>query len=323
MITFLIKRLVWMLPLLLGITFLSFLLMKATPGDPTQVFTDPTIGAKDLIQLKKNLGLDQPVFIQYLKWLQNLMQGNFGYSFVTGQPVWSMILDRLPATLLLSISSLVLTFIITLPMGLISAYKADGFWDHLITITSFIGMALPTFWLGLMLMLLFSITLNWMPSSGFLSPHLLNASFFEKSVDILHHMVLPLITLLIGSLAGLTRYYRFGVLQVLSQDYIKAARARGISESKILYKHALKNAILPILTLLGLQLPELIGGAFVIEYLFAWPGMGKLGVDAVFARDYPVLMGTLVMSSVLILWGSLLSDLAYQWADPRIRNHDG
>ncbi len=316
--TLLKRRLFSSLPLLIGITFVSFALMVFSPGDPTAMLVNPQVSMEDVAQIRANLNLDKPLYQQYWHWLIQLVQGNFGYSFATGQPVLTTILERLPATLVLSISSLMAILAITFPLGLYSGYKKDSKVDHAITFFSFFGMALPSFWLGLMLILCFSLQLDLLPTSGYMDPFLQDASLFTQGLSIAKHLTLPLLTIIIGGIAGLTRYHRFGMILILDQDYIKAARARGLSETRILFKHAFKNAALPIITLLGLQLPGLIGGSFVIEYIFAWPGLGQLGVSAVFARDYPVIMGTLVMSSVLIILGNLLADIAYHAIDPRI-----
>ena len=179
-------------------------------------------------------------------------------------------------------------------------------------------MSIPTFWLGLMLMLMFSFGLDWFPTSGFMDPILYDAPWYQQVSSILHHMCLPLITIMVGAIAGLTRYNRFGIIKILGQDYITAARARGISEKNILFKHAFKNTLLPIITILGLDLPSIISGSYIIEYIFSWPGMGQLGVQAVFQRDYPILMATILFSSVLLIIGTLISDLCYAIADPRI-----
>jgi peptide/nickel transport system permease protein len=313
-----LKRLYWALPLLIGMTLIAFTLMHAAPGDPGTMFMDPNIGVTDLALIKKNLGLDKPMIQQYFAWLKHIMKGDFGYSYISKKPVLHAIIERLPATLLLSISSLILILIITFPLGLISGAKKDGKFDNLVTIFTFIGLSMPTFWLGLMLILLFSLKLDLLPTAGFMAPEYLEKNVFWQVLNILYHMVLPLLTILIGGLASLTRYYRFGVIAILNQEYIKAAKARGLNEQVILFKHAAKNAALPIVTILGLSLPGLIGGSFVIEYIFAWPGMGQLGISAVFARDYPILMGTILISSVLIIAGNLLADLAYSLIDPRI-----
>jgi peptide/nickel transport system permease protein len=316
--TYIFNRLLSAIPLIFGITFLSFLMMHLAPGDPTLMYLDPNVSAQDLDQVKKNLGLDQPLLMQYFYWLKELCQGNLGYSYVTGKPVVEAILERLPATLILSVASLVLILLITFPLGIICGYKKDTWVDDSITIFSFLGLSIPTFWLGLIFILIFSLQLNIFPTSGFLDPLLSDASFFKKASNIAYHMVLPLGTIIIGGIAGLIRYNRFSMIKILAQDYITSARARGLKESRILFKHALKNAMLPIITILGLDLPSLISGSFIIEYIFSWPGMGQLGVQAVFQRDYPILMATILFSSILIIVGNLLADIGYAYVDPRI-----
>lgn len=314
-----LRRLLSLIPLVIGITFVSFLIMKSAPGDPTVMFQDPSIQLQDLEQIKKNYGLDKPLLIQYGFWLKEALKGNLGFSYQTGKPVTLMIFERLPATLLLSITSLILILCITFPLGLLSGYKKDKLFDKLVTFFSFIGMALPTFWVGLILILMLSLKVNLFPTSGYLDPALSEAPLIRQALNIGHHMILPLITILIGGVAGLIRFNRFSIITILSQDYIHAARARGISENRILFKHALKNASLPIVTILGAGLSNLIGGSFIIEYIFSWPGMGQLGVNAVFARDYPVLMGSILFSSILIVVGNLAADISYNLIDPRVK----
>ncbi|MFH1542496.1 MAG: ABC transporter permease [bacterium] len=296
---FIFRRLLSLIPLLIGVSILSFFVMHLAPGDPTALFTDPNINPEDLARIRANFGLDKPVIIQYFYWLGNALRGNFGNSYTTGQPVMQEIGQRLPATLLLMSASYLLTLIITIPLGVISAVKKGSWFDNTVTVLSFAGMATPSFWLGLMLMLFFSVHLHWFPAVG---------SF-----------VLPLITMTIGSLAGLTRYQRAAMLEVLNQDYIRTARAKGLPERIVIYKHALRNALIPIVTILGLSLPGLFGGAFIIETIFAWPGMGRLGVMAIFQRNYPMIMGIVVMSAFLIILGNLLADIGYALVDPRIR----
>lgn len=312
------KRLLTMIPMILGITAVSFVLMQLAPGDPLAMMVDPSIHESDLAQVRENLGLNQPVWIQYWRWLLAVLQGDFGYSFVTGQPVLTVILDRLPATLLLSGSTMVLIVGITFPLGIWAGYKANTAVDHWITVLTFIGMSIPAFWLALVLLLMLSVQLEWFPLSGFQNYAVFEPTVWQQCASILHHMVLPLVTSVLGGLAGLTRYHRSGVVGILNRMYITAARSRGVGPSRLLFQHVAKNAALPIITLLGLMIPGLIGGSFVIEYIFAWPGMGQLGVSSVFARDYPVLMAILVFSSLLIMLGTLISDIVYQWADPRV-----
>ncbi|OGB87288.1 hypothetical protein A3J44_01110 [candidate division WOR-1 bacterium RIFCSPHIGHO2_02_FULL_45_12] len=296
---YVLKRLLQLMPLLIGVSLLSFFVMHLAPGDPTALFTDPNIDPVELARIRANWGLDKPIFIQYFYWLGNALRGNFGASYTTGLPVAKEIFERLPNTLLLMSSSFILTLLITIPLGVISAVKKGSWFDNFVTIFSFAGMAIPTFWIGLMLMLLFSVQLHWLPAVG--------------------NIALPLITMTVGSLAGLTRYQRAAMLEVLNQDYIRTARAKGLPERIVIFKHALRNALMPIVTILGLSLPDLFGGAFIVETIFAWPGMGRLGVMAIFQRNYPLIMGIVMFSAVLIMLGNLLADIGYALVDPRIR----
>jgi len=287
------------IPLLIGISLISFFIMHLAPGDPTALFIDPNVDPQELVRVRANWGLDQPIYIQYFKWLGNALRLDFGRSYLTGQPVIAEIAERLPNTLLLMVSAYVLTLLISIPVGVYSAVRKGGWFDNLFTVLSFIGMAIPTFWVGLMLMLLFAVQLDWLPATG--------------------NLILPLITMTIGSLAGLTRYQRAAMLEVLNQDFIRTARAKGLPERVVIFKHALRNALIPIVTILGLSLPDLFGGAFIIETIFAWPGMGRLGVQAIFSRNYPLIMGIVMFSALLIVLGNLCADIGYALVDPRIR----
>ena len=271
-----------------------------------------------MLKIKENYGFDKPLYQQYGYWLSRVCVGDFGYSYVTGKPVFKALIERLPATLLLSISSLIVILLITFPLGLWCGYKKDTWVDDSITVFSFFGLSIPSFWLGLMIILIFSFYFDLFPTSGYMNPLLYDAPFYKQIPNIFYHMCLPLLTITIGGIAGLVRYNRFGIIKVLSQDYILAARARGISESTILFKHAFRNILLPIITILGLDLPSLISGSYIIEYIFSWPGMGQLGVQSVFQRDYPILMATILLSSVLIIIGNIIADIGYAYADPRI-----
>lgn len=313
------RRLLISIPTLFGICLLSFLLMKLSPGDPTMIYKDPHVAVEDLQQIRENLGLNKPILIQFFSWFKETISGNLGYSFVSGEPVNQLILSRLGPTLLLSLASLIFILIITFFLGLYSGYKAYGIGDQIIMIVSFIGLSMPSFWIGILLILGFSEQLGMFPSSGYIDPSVVNANIFIRSINILQHMALPLLTIVIGGIAGLTRYNRYGIIDVMQQPFIIAARARQIPEKLILFKHAAKNALLPLITILGLQLPGLISGSFIIEFIFAWPGLGQLGVQAIFSRDYPVLMATILFSSILIIIGNLLSDVLYSYADPRIK----
>ncbi|MFA6430997.1 MAG: ABC transporter permease [Candidatus Margulisiibacteriota bacterium] len=296
---YILKRLLQLIPLLLGISLISFFVMHLAPGDPTAMFIDPNVNPVELARVRANWGLDQPIYIQYFIWLKNAIMLDFGRSYTTGQPVITELAERLPMTLLLMIPAFILTFLIAIPVGVISAVKKNSWFDKTFTFLSFAGMAIPTFWLGLMLMLVFSVKLHWLPAIG--------------------NITLPLITMVIGSLAGLTRYQRAAMLEVLNQDFIRTARAKGLPERTVIFKHALRNALIPIVTIIGLSLPDLFGGAFIIETIFAWPGMGRLGVQSIFQRNYPVIMGIVMLSAFLIIIGNLLADICYGSVDPRIR----
>ena len=315
---FIVRRLLQLIPLLIGVSLLSFFVMHLAPGDPTTLFTDPNIDPADLARIRANWGLDKPIIVQYFYWLGNALRGNFGTSYTTGQPVILEILTRLPATLLLMVCSYILTLLITIPLGVISAVKKGSWFDNLVTLFSFAGMATPSFWLGLMLMLLFSVQLGWLPAVGMYDP-LAKDGVMIRVFDVARHMILPLATMTILSLAGITRYQRAAMLEVLNQDFIRTARAKGLPERIVIFKHALRNALIPIVTILGLSLPNLFGGAFIIETIFAWPGMGRLGVIAIFQRNYPLIMGIVVFSAVLIMFGNLFADIGYALVDPRIR----
>lgn len=306
------KRIFNLLILLIIISFLSFLMIHLAPGDPTQLFISPQVRPEDLATIKENLGLNKPVFIQYLLWLKNILSGNWGYSYITGQPILWMILERLPATLLLMGSSFLLTWALAIPLGMLSALKKNKFIDHFLTFFSFAGMSLPSFWLAMILIMVFSLNLGWLPTSGI-------SDFSGNPFSVIQHLILPTLTLTIGSLAGLIKYQRNSLLQVLNKLYIKAARARGLSEQTVIFKHALKNSLIPLITIFGLSLPGIFGGAVIIEQIFGWPGMGSLGIQAVFQRDYPLLMGEILLSSTLIILGNQLADRLYKLADPRIR----
>ncbi len=289
------------------------------PGDPTAGMMDPRISPADRAQILKNFGLDQPWWVQYKHWLGQVVRGNWGTSYSSGQPVLSLIGQRLIPTLILSISTLLVSFLISIPLGLWSAYRRGSWVDQSVSVLTLVGMATPTFWLGLLLILLFALQWNLFPTSGWMDPEVMGGPLWDQIVNVGGHLVLPLLTMVLGSLAGLVRFQRFGTLTELTQGYVQAAQARGFGMPHILIHQVLKNTALPLITLLGMELPGLVSGAFVVEYIFSWPGMGQLGVAAVFARDYPVIMGLLMMTSTLMLVGNILADLAYRWVDPRLR----
>ena len=321
MLEYIVRRLLFMIPLLLGITIITFVVVHLSPGGPADMLTglSPKVSAEAKARLHSLYGLDKPLHVQYWFWLSRLVRFDFGKSFKDGRLVIIKILERLPATLLLNVLSLLLIFFIALPIGIISAVRQDSFFDKGMTVFVFLGFSVPAFWLALLLMVLFGVVLGWLPISGMHSVNFPYFSFWGKLWDIIKHLILPVFVSAFGGLAYLSRYSRTSMLEVLRQDYIRTARAKGLSEKKVIYRHALRNALIPIVTLLGLSLPALIGGGFIFETIFAWPGMGRLGYQAIMARDYPVIMGVGVIAALLTLLGNLIADITYAFIDPRIR----
>ena len=324
MLAYALRRLLLAVPLLLGITLVSFVVIHLEPGDPVEMMTggDPsTVHNPELYkQLIKEFDLDKPLLVQYWKWLSRLARLDFGKSFAPhGRPVLTMITERLPITLLLNIVEMLIIVSLAVPIGVVSATRQYSVFDKVTTIFVFLGFATPDFWLALLLMILLGVQLSWLPISGLRSLNWEYLSFWQQQADFLGHLVLPITVATFGGLAGFSRYMRQSMLEVIRQDYIQSALAKGLAERVVVGKHALRNALLPIVTILGLSLPTLIGGSVIVESVFAIPGMGQLMVQAAFERDYPVLMGNLVIVSTLTLTANLMADLTYSLVDPRIR----
>lgn len=318
---YVIKRLIHIIPMLLGISIISFCVIHLAPGSPVDSATtlNPKVSFEAREKLVLQYGLDKPLYIQYLSWLKKLVTLDFGRSYRNGQKVINRIAGCIPITFLINILSIFFVLLIAIPIGVTSAVREGSFYDRFMTIFIFVGFAIPGFWLALMLMSFFGITLGWLPVQGIISLDFDNLSICYKLLDIGKHLIIPVFVSSVGSLAAMSRYMRSSMLEVLHKDYIKTARAKGLPERKVIYKHALKNAILPIITILGLSVPGLIGGSVIIESIFGIPGMGRLFFESVMARDYPVIMAILVIGALLTLLGNLLADISYSLADPRIR----
>lgn len=318
---YLLRRLLFMGPLLIGITLITFGIMHLAPGSATDRVTqmNPKASAQAKERLKKLYGLDKPWYVQYGKWLRRMAVLDFGRSFRDDRPVIERIGERLPATLLLNVFSLLFIFLFALPIGIASAARQNSFFDKSMTVFVFVGFAMPTFWLALLFMIQFGLKWGWLPISGWHSLTYDELSTWGKIWDTSKHLVLPVVVSGFTGLAGLSRFMRNGMLEVIRQDYIRTARAKGLPESKVVYWHALRNALIPIVTLMGLYLPELIGGSFIFETIFAYPGMGRLGYDAIMSRDYTMVMGVGTVAALLTLLGNLLADVSYAYVDPRIR----
>ncbi len=322
MIRYIGKRLLFMIPLLLGITVICFAVMRLAPGSPTDIQTQ--MNPKSSVELQERLRvlyeLDKPLHVQYLSWLKRLVVLDLGRSFMPDQrPVADKILERLPITILINCLSLFLIMAIAIPIGVLSAVHQNSWFDKATTLFVFAGFATPSFWLALLLMIFFGIHLGWLPISGLRSLNYEYMAPVAALLDLLKHLILPVFISAFGGLAGISRYMRANMLEVIRQDYIMTARAKGLSERLVIYKHALRNALLPVITIMGLSVPGLIGGSVIFETIFAIPGMGQLFYMSVMSRDYPVIMGILFVGAVLTLIGNLLADVSYALADPRIR----
>jgi len=323
MLPFLTKRLFMMVPLLLGITVITFVVIHLAPGEPTDLQTElnPQASAELQERLRAQYDLDKPLYVQYGKWLGRLVRLDFGDSFSQDhRPVWEKIRERLPVTILINVLSILLILAVAIPIGILAATRRNSLFDRLTTLFVFIGFATPAFWLALLLMDYLGVRLGLFPIAGLKSLGYDYLSWGGQVLDYVHHLVLPVFVSAFGGLAGFSRYMRSNMLEVIRQDYILTARAKGLSEGRVIYRHALRNALLPVITILGLSVPGLIGGSVIFESIFAIPGMGKLFYDGVMMRDYPLIMGVLVIGAVLTLVGNLLADLSYAVADPRIRH---
>ena len=330
MLTYLVKRLLEMIPTLFGITLLSFVIIHLAPGKPTDIFTElnPKITPEARERLEKLYNLDKPIIVQYGLWLKKIAKLDFGESFSSDRrPVMQRIWDpkkpllerRLFVTFMINLISMVIIFLIAIPVGISSATRRNTVYDKITTTTVFIGFAIPHFWLALLLMLLFGVTLHWLPISGLTSMNYASLPFWGKLWDLAKHLVLPIFVSAFGGLAADSRYMRSSMLEVIRQDYVTVARAKGLPQREVIYRHAFRNALLPMITLVGLSVPGLIGGSVIFENIFGIPGMGQLFFQSVMTRDYPMVMGVLTIGAILTLLGNLLADIGYMLADPRIR----
>lgn len=319
--TFVTRRLLVIIPTFFFITLMIFAIIHLAPGDPARVL----IGERGLIapekfeEYRKLLGLDEPIYVQYFIWLGRLLQGNLGYSFLNGRPVLTLIGERIPNTLELVLAAEVVSVIIAIVLGVISAVKHYSLTDAFASVSALMGYSTPNFWLAVMAILLFSVRLGWLPTCGTRTLGLTFSTPFAALADHLKHLVLPAGVLVVGWTAYLLRMVRSSMLEVLEQDYIITARAKGLKERVVIYKHALRNALLPVVTYEGYSIGFILGGAAVIETVFSWPGLGKFWVDVAASRDYPTLMALSIIVAIMLLIGNLCADIAYAIVDPRIR----
>jgi peptide/nickel transport system permease protein len=299
--------------MLFGVSILLFTLMNILPGGPEAMFLSNTLDASSIRYVRRNLGLDEPAPVRYVRWVTAALRGDFGRSFSDGVPVAQEITERLPATLQITVGALLLALALAVPLGIGAATRPNSFLDRLSTVGAFFGLSFPVFWLGIILILLFSQVLGWLPGAGIAD--------YGREGDVLsriQHAILPTVTLASFQIAAFMRYTRSAMLDVLDEDYVRTARAKGLSRPRVIAKHGFRNALIPVVTAIGLALPGLVGGSVVVETVFAWPGMGQLAVQAVFHRDYPIIIGTQLMIAFVIILANLVTDLIYPLVDPRV-----
>jgi ABC-type dipeptide/oligopeptide/nickel transport system permease component len=301
--TFLLRRLWQSLVVLLGVSFVVFLILHLT-GDPALVLLSPEATAEDVRRFREAMGFNDPFIVQYWRFLTGALHGDFGQSVRHGEPAFGLVIERLPATFELAGAALLLALVLSIPAGIVSAVRRNTLVVYVSTVVALLGQSMPTFWLGIMLILLISVQLQWLPSSG---------------RGGLEHLVLPAVTLGLFTTARITRLTRSGMLEVLNQDYIRTARAKGVSNPPVVWKHALKNAAIPIVTIVGIELGTLLGGSVITETIFAWPGVGRLSVQAIYNRDYPVVQASVFLLATTFVLVNLLVDVIYTYLDPRIR----
>ena len=310
---YMIKRILIAIPVLIGITIIDYAIM-CLAGSPLEMMQGPRVSEAALEMKKIALGLDQPFYIQYVMWLGQILQGNFGYSITSYQPVSAMILEHLGPTLLLMGVSLFVGLLIALPAGIYSAVHQYSKGDYAVVTMSFLGSSIPGFFLALLLIFVFTVKLGWLPSSGMITLGT------EGGIrDIARHMVMPVLVLAFSMAGNNIRYIRSSMLEILHQDYLRTAKAKGIDKFRVIYKHALRNALLPIISVIGMQIPMLFGGAVIIEQIFSWPGLGLMTMSAIVSRDYPVIMGVCLLSAIVVLVTNIVTDILYALVDPTIQ----
>ena len=312
MASYIVRRLIFILPVALLVSFIVFFLIHLVPGDPAAVLLGEDATPQNLAALRKELGLDQPLPTQYALWLGQAVHGNFGRSIQLQQPVIEAILQRAPVTIELGVASLLFSIVIAIPLGVVSATRANSRFDTSVSVTSLLGTAIPGFVLGLGLIVVFAVFIRLFPPGGYVP-------FSEDPAANLRDLVLPMITLGTGAVAVNLRQVRASMIEILSQDYIRTAWAKGLHKPRVYYIHALRNALLPLLTIVGLQVGAILGGAVIVETIFQWPGLGALAVSSLLSKDYPVIQALSMIGALAVLIANLLTDLTYAWVDPRIR----
>lgn len=312
MAAFIVRRLLTAIPLLLGISMVLFVLIHLPPGGPADIYAgSPTASAADLARMNENLGLNDPLPIQYVKWLRGMVTGDWGVSYKDGRPVTTAILERLPATIQLMLTSLLIAVALAIPIGVFTATRAQRGARYVVNVFTMLGISVPTFWTGLMVIMIFAGRLGWIPAGGRGRP--------DDLLSQLHHLIAPALVLALVSMAGFARYIHSSMVEVMQEDYVRTATAKGLARRTVVFRHAFRNASIPLITLIGLELPRLISGALVTEVVFSWPGLGRLITESILARNYPVLMGAFMLIALMTILGSLIADVGYGLVNPQIR----
>jgi peptide/nickel transport system permease protein len=312
---FIVRRLLTAIPLLLGISMVLFVLIHLPPGGPADIYAgSPTASAADLARMNENLGLNDPLPIQYVKWLRGIVMGDWGVSYKDGRPVTTAILERLPATLELMLTSLLIAVGLAIPIGVFTATQARRRARYVVNVFTMLGISVPTFWTGLMAIMIFAGQLGWIPAGGRGRP--------DDLLTQLHHLIAPALVLALVSMAGFARYIHSSMIEVMQEDYVRTATAKGLARRTVVFRHAFRNASIPLITLIGLEVPRLISGALVTEVVFSWPGLGRLITESILARNYPVLMGAFMLIALMTILGSLLADVGYGLVNPQIRTSE-
>ncbi len=315
------RRIGQMLIVLIGISIISFAIMQLAPGDPIELLADRNATPAEKAHIRELYGLDRPLYVQYFSWISKVVQGDFGNSYVTGKPVLQMIAERLPATLALNFIAMIIIYLLAIPIGMLSALRQYSWFDQISTTLAFLGRAIPQFWFALLLIYLVGMKVDFIEIAGMATYGVEwgKEAFFTVFKDRLSYIILPLTVLVFSGMAGIVRYMRASMLDVVNQDYIRTARAKGLSERKVVTGHAMRNAMLPIVTLIGFELTIMFSGSVVIETIFSWPGIGLLAVNSIFQRDYMVVMAFNMLGAVMTVVGMFLADMLYLVVDPRIK----
>lgn len=314
---YIVKRLLQIIPVIILTSILSFAIIYMAPGDPAEFYRTPNMTEEDMEIIRNNMGLNRPVPVQYIKWVKNILKGDWGYSIHNKKAVTSQIAEKLPATLGIMGASILFSLVAAIPLGLLAGSKKDTVIDKIISTLNYVGISIPEFWFAILLILLFSLKLKLLPGSG------MHTTGEDSFLDIVKHAIMPVLTLSVGKISIYVRYIRANVITQMEEEYVTTAIAKGTSEKRILFGHVMKNCLLPVITVVGMNMGSLVAGSYIVETVFGWPGLGIFGITAIRTRDYPLIMGTTMLSCIVLIMGNFIADICYHFADPRIKTEGG